>query len=387
MQVFTWDGPREVRYSSIDSLAHYAMMLNTGMMSMDPYTGAIKVWVGGINHRYYKYDHVYQAKRQAGSTFKPFAYLAALEAGMSPCDKYLDKNVRITYTEKGEEKVWEPKNADWVFSGRDMSLRWAMGKSVNSITAQITEKIGWDKVVDAAQRSGITSPLASVPSVSLGTNDVSVFEMVNAYSTFMNRGRRVEPMLVSRITDMDGKTVAEFETRSTQVISEEIAWLMTYMLRGSMEEPEGTSQGLWEWDLWQNNNQIGGKTGTASDYVDGWYMGVTKDLVTGVWVGCDERTIHFRNSQTGEGSRTALPIFGRYMERVYQDKELDYTYGPFPEPRVTINRRYNCPSPRIIYRDTTERDSIAPLRLPDSPTLEQELDVEELNRQLGDTQL
>src|SRR5690606_27674884 len=145
MQVFTWDGPREVRYSSIDSLAHYAMMLNTGMMSMDPYTGAIKVWVGGINHRYYKYDHVYQAKRQAGSTFKPFAYLAALEAGMSPCDKYLDKNVRITYTEKGEEKVWEPKNADWVFSGRDMSLRWAMGKSVNSITAQITEKIGWDK--------------------------------------------------------------------------------------------------------------------------------------------------------------------------------------------------------------------------------------------------
>lgn len=381
MKVFTWDGPKEVQYSSMDSLAHYAMMLNAGMMSMDPYTGEIKAWVGGINHQYYKYDHVYQSKRQAGSTFKPFAYLAALEAGMSPCDKYVDKAVRITYTENGEEKVWEPKNADWIFSGRDMSLRWAMGKSVNSITAQITEKVGWDKVVDAAKRSGITSPLASVPSVSLGSNDVSVFEMVNAYSTFMNRGRRVEPMLVSKIVNLDGKTIAEFETESTQAISEEIAWLMTYMLRGSMEEPEGTSQGLWEWDLWKNNNQIGGKTGTSSDYVDGWYMGVTKDLVTGVWVGCDERSIHFKNSQTGEGSRTALPIFGKYMEKIYRDTDLGYTYGPFPEARVTISRKYDCPSPRIIRRDSTEVDSIAPLQLPDSPVLEQP-DMEELKRQL-----
>src|SRR5690606_228074 len=160
-------------------------------------------------------------------------------------------------------------------------------------------------------------------------------------------GRRVEPMLVSRITDMDGKTVAEFETRSTQVISEEIAWLMTYMLRGSMEEPEGTSQGLWEWDLWQNNNQIGGKTGTSSDYVDGWYMGVTKDLVTGVWVGCDEQSIHFKNSQTGEGSKTALPIFGQFMEALYKHPELGITQGEFPEAKVEIKKKYNCPSPRI----------------------------------------
>src|SRR5690606_30225966 len=164
--------------------------------------------------------------RQAGSTFKPFAYLAALEAGMSPCDKYLDKNVRITYTEKGEEKTWEPKNADWVFSDREMSLRWAMGRSVNSITAQITEEVGWDKVVDAAHRSGITSELASVPSVSLGSNDVSVFEMVNAYATFMNKGQKVEPLLVAEIVDYDGRTVASFQTTVTRVISEEVAWLM-----------------------------------------------------------------------------------------------------------------------------------------------------------------
>ncbi len=383
MEVFTWDGPKEVQYSTLDSLAHYAMMLNAGLMSMDPYNGEIKAWVGGINYRYYKYDHVVQSKRQAGSTFKPFAYLAALEAGKSPCDKYTDKFVRIVYSENGAEKIWEPKNADWVFSGREMSLRWAMGRSVNSITAQITEEIGWDKVVDAAHRCGITSPLASVPSVSLGSNDVSVFEMVNAYATFMNRGRHVEPVLVSKIVDYHGKTVATFETTASQAISEEVAWLMGYMLRGTMEEPEGTSQALWEWDLWKSGNQIGGKTGTSSDYVDGWYMGVTKDLVTGVWIGCDERSIHFRNSQTGEGSRTALPVFGRFMERIYHDDALDYGYGPFPEPTVKITRKYNCPSPRTPRPDSLSVDSLTPLRLPDTP-LEIPTDIEEIGKQLGD---
>lgn len=370
MEVFTWDGMKEVAFSSMDSLAHYAMMLNTGVMSMDPYTGEIKVWVGGINHAYYKYDHVIQSKRQPGSTFKPFVYLAALEAGMSPCDKYVDRPVRITYLEDGEEKVWEPKNADWVFSGRSMSLRWAMGKSINTITAQLTEELGWDRVVEAAQRAGIRSPLASVPSVGLGASDVSVFEMVNAYATFMNEGKRVEPILVARIEDLDGKVIKKFGTVAEQAISPEVAWLMGYMLRGSMEEPEGTSQALWEWDLWRDGNQIGGKTGTSSDYVDGWYMGVTKDLVTGVWVGCDERSIHFTSSQTGEGSRTALPIFGKFMEKVYRDGSLGCTYGPFPEPTVEINRPYRCPSPRVAPPDT-----IAPPQIR-APDLLQELPID-----------
>jgi len=383
MEVFTWDGMDSVRYSTLDSLAHYARMLNAGLMSMDPYTGDIKAWVGGINHRYYQYDHVIQSKRQAGSTFKPFAYLAALEAGKSPCDTYKDQFVRITYTENGAEKTWEPKNADWVFSGREMSLRWAMGRSVNSITAQITEEVGWDKVVDAAHRCGITSPLASVPSVSLGSNDVSVFEMVNAYATFMNKGKRVEPVLVSSIVDAQGKTVATFKTTESQVISEEIAWLMGYMLRGSMEEPEGTSQGLWEWDLWKKNNQIGGKTGTSSDYVDGWYMGVTKDLVTGVWIGCDERSIHFRNSQTGEGSHTALPVFGKFMEMVYHDDSLTYGYGPFPAPTVTITRKYDCPTPYLQRPDSLLLDTVGPLRLP-AAQLEIPTDLAEIGVQLKD---
>src|SRR6478672_644898 len=173
-----------------------------------------------------------------------------------------------------------------------MTLRWAMGKSVNSITAQITEQVGAENVVKYAHLSGIESDLKAVPSVSLGPNDVSVFEMVRAYGTFLNKGVRSEPILVEKITDQDGKVIEAFKSEQKRTLSEEIAWLMIYMLRGGMEEPGGTSQALWEWDLFGKNNQIGGKTGTSSDYVDGWYMGVTKDLVTGVWVGCDERSVH-----------------------------------------------------------------------------------------------
>lgn len=355
MEVFTWDGMEKVNYSTMDSLKHYLMMLNTGMMAMDPYNGEIKVWIGGINHHYYKFDHVNQAKRQAGSTFKPFAYLAALESGMSPCDKYVDKPVRIEFVnKKGEHEVWEPKNADWTFSYREMSLRWAMARSLNSVTAQITEAIGWDKVVDAAYKCGIDSKLESVPSVGLGSNDVSVFEMVKAYGTFMNQGKRIEPILVSKILDMEGNVLAEFKAEEKQVVDPENAWLMTYMLRGTVEEPGGTSQALWEWDLFKGGNEIGGKTGTSSDYVDGWYIGLTKDLVAGVWVGCDEQSIHFKNSATGEGSKTALPIYALFMEELYKHPELGVTFGKFPESTVEIRKNYKCPSPRIeVQPDTT----------------------------------
>ena len=357
MTVFTWEGDQEVEMSTMDSLKHYVSMLNTGMMAMDPYRGEIKVWVGGINHRYYKFDHVNQAKRQAGSTFKPFVYLTALEAGMEPCDTYEDKPVRLDFVNnEGEKEIWEPKNADWTFSHRDMSLRWAMARSLNTITAQITMDVGWDKIVETAHRVGIDSHLASVPSVGLGSNDVSVFEMVNAYATFMNEGKRVEPLLVSEIYDNNGELIASFKTTEKQVVDPENAWLMTYMLRGTIEEPGGTSQALWEWDLFGDENQIGGKTGTSSDYVDGWYMGVAKDLVSGVWVGCDEQSIRFKNSQTGEGSKTALPIYAAFMEKLYRHPELGVTKGKFPDSKVEILKKYNCPSPRI--RTVSPPDSV-----------------------------
>ena len=357
MTIFSWNGDKDVEFSTLDSIKYYAKILNTGMMSLDPFNGKIKVWIGGDDNTYFKYDHVNQSKRQAGSTFKPFAYLAALESGMSPCDKFTDKPVTIKYKVGNGTEVWEPKNSSYSFSYNEMSLRWAMARSVNSITAQITEKVGWDKVVEYAHKCGIESKLKSVPSVSLGPNDVSVFEMVRAYGTFLNKGEKVEPILVEKITDQDGHIIEEFTAKKVQVLSKEIAWLMLYMFRGGMEEPGGTSQALWEWDLWKNNNQIGGKTGTSSDYVDGWYMGITKDLVTGVWVGADDRSIHFKTSQTGEGSRTALPIFGKFMEKVYKDRSTGITEGPFPKSEVKITRNYVCESPRMI-RDTIAIDSL-----------------------------
>ncbi len=357
MKIFTYKGDRDTLFSTMDSIRYYGKILNTGMMTMEPRTGKIKVWVGGIDHKFFKYDHVNQAKRQAGSTFKPFAYLAALESGMSPCDKFIDKPVRITYQDGNETKYWEPKNADWSNSYQEMSLRWAMGRSVNTITAQITEKVGWDNVVKWAKECGIESPLKSVPSVALGSNDVTVYEMVRSYSTFLNEGNRVDPILVEKITDQNDHVIEEFTAKVKRVLSEEIAWLMLYMFRGSIEEPRGTSQALWEWDLFKKGNQIGGKTGTSSDYVDAWYMGITKDLVTGVWIGCDERTAHFKNGEQGEGSRTALPIFAKFMEKVYKDPSSGYTYGPFAKPNVEITRTYNCPTPRPVI-DTVQVDSV-----------------------------
>jgi penicillin-binding protein 1A len=357
MKVFTWKGDQDTLFSTLDSIKYYGKILNTGMMTMDPFTGKIKVWVGGIDHQFFKYDHVNQSKRQAGSTFKPFAYLAALESGMGPCDTFTDKPVRISYQDKGETKYWEPKNSDWSVTYQEMSLRWAMARSVNTITAQVTEKVGWDNVVKWAKECGIESPLQSVPSVSLGPNDVTVFEMVRAYGTFLNKGVRTDPILVEKITDLDDNIIEEFTAKTKKVLTDEIAWLMLYMLRGGMDEPGGTSQALWEWDLWKKGNQIGGKTGTSSDYVDAWYMGVTKDLVTGVWVGCDERTAHFKNGETGEGSRTALPIFAKFMEKVYKDPTTGYTLGPFPKYKEKLSVTINCPSPRFV-QDTTAMDSL-----------------------------
>jgi penicillin-binding protein 1A len=356
MTVFTWNGDKDTTFSSVDSIKYYTRILNTGMMTIEPSTGQIKVWVGGIDYHHFKYDHVNQAKRQAGSTFKPFAYVTALDNGFTPCDKFTDKPVSIKYMDGNRQEVWAPNNADFKFSYQDMSLRWAMGKSVNSITAQVTQAVGWDKIVQYAHKLGIESPLKSVPSVSLGSNDVSVYEMVRAYSTFLNKGVKIDPLLVTKITDQDGNVIQEFTLKTEKVLSEETAWLMLYMFRGGMEEPGGTSQALWEYpELWKKDNQIGGKTGTSSHYVDGWYMGITKDLVTGVWVGADDRSVHFTNSETGEGSHTALPIFAQFMTKVYADPKSGYTWGLFPKPWVKITKEYDCPSPRLA--DSTATDS------------------------------
>ena len=366
MKVFTWkkdDNDTTLVMSPLDSLAYYKRFLQSGMMCMDPFTGQVKAWVGGLDFRFFKYDHVKQGRRQAGSTFKPFVYLTALDNGYTPCDRIRDERVTINYVENGKPMQWQPDNVTREYTGSNMTLRYAMARSVNSVTAQLTEKVGWENVAKYAHKVGITSPLLSVPSIGLGSGgDVSVFEMVNAYSTFMNSGFRSEPRLVTRIEDRNGNVIKQFDPVQKRAIPAETAWLMTYMLRGGMEEPGGTSQALWDYELWRNDNQIGGKTGTTSNYSDGWYMGMTKDLMTGVWVGGEDRSIHFTGSQQGEGGRTALPIFGKFMEKIYQDKELDYRPGQFPKASVKIIKKYNCVSPeprrRVEAVDTIAADNL-----------------------------
>jgi penicillin-binding protein 1A len=403
MRIFSWDkGEKEVVMSPMDSIRYYKKLLQAGMMTIDPFTGHVKAWVGGLNYDYFKYDHVKQGRRQPGSTFKPILYTAAIDgAGLSPCDKIQDRPFTLEYRENKEDKVWSPKNADGRFSWNTYTLRKAMAKSVNSVAAELTYKIGtlktddankklnkdWGQkqydmeqgasmVLDYARKMGISSPMEPVPSIGLGSFDVSLYEMVAAYGCFVNNGIYNKPQIVTRIADKNGKVLYDFtsEAKSHQAISRESAYIMTYMLRGGVEESGGTSKGLFNYDLFPNYKaQMGGKTGTTSNYSDAWYMGITRDLVSGVWVGGDDRSIHFRGA-AGEGSRMALPIFGRYMELVFKDKSLPYKPGPFPKPTFTIEKPWddcskwkdpNAPASSGSSNKDTSADSLAPAEKPD----------------------
>jgi penicillin-binding protein 1A len=356
MKVFTWEGERDTTFSPMDSLKYYKKFLHTGFMAMNPHTGHIKAWVGGINYKYFQYDHVYQSKRQPGSTFKPFVYATAIENGYTPCDRIMDRPITVVYEENGEQKTWSPHNADWTYSYDTLTLRRAMAKSINSVTARLTEKVTPQRVVEYAKKMGITSKLEVVPSIGLGSSDVSVFELVGSYCTFVNKGVWTQPIYITRIEDSNGKLIEEFVPMRQKALSEETAWLMITMLKAGLEEPGGTSQALFQYNLFKGN-ELGGKTGTSSNHSDGWFVGVSKDLVGGAWVGGEHRSIHFRTGQLGEGAKTALPIFGRFMEKVYADKSLDVKMGYFPKATVKITKQYYCPTKIKPKEDTLASDS------------------------------
>lgn len=364
MELFHWDGDKTVQCSPLDSLRHELAILQCGLLAIDPFSGQIKMWVGGINYSHYKYDHVKQMSRQPGSTFKPFVYATAFEKGLGPCDKEVDSPVKIVYQEKGETKEWAPRNADWQFTYDEYTLRRAMAKSVNTIAAKLTERVGADAVAAVAKKMGISSYLEPLPALGLGSSDVSLFEMVGAYAVFMNLGEWIEPHFVSKVYDRKGELIFEFKPQRRQALSEETAFLMTYMLRGGIEEPGGTTRALWEWPgAFKNYNQVGGKTGTSQNYSDGWFMGVTKDLVVGCWVGADQRRVRFRNSQTGEGSKTALPVVGRFLEMAYDDV---LSPGKFPSPRDgAVKKPWNCLTilPSAPERDSLEIESMESIQL------------------------
>ncbi|SEI85090.1 penicillin-binding protein 1A [Dyadobacter koreensis] len=360
MTVYDWKTSGQIKkyWSSMDSLDYYKRILRAGMMAMDPHNGQIKAWVGGLDYNFFKYDHVKQGRRQPGSTFKPFVYTTAIDDStfnMTPCDQIEDKPFQKTYMEDGVEKEWKPRNATGYFTYSNMTLRRALAQSVNSVTAQLTDDVGAADVVRYAKKMGITTPLKPVPSIGLGPFDVSLYDMVAAYSVFVNNGNYTQPILVTKIEDRNGKIIEEFVSESRRAISEESAFLMVHMLKGGVEEPGGTSGSIkWRYDVAKNNNEIGGKTGTTSNNSDGWFMCITRDLVIGAWVGGDDRSIHFRTTNLGEGAKTALPIVGSFLEKVYRDKSIGIEPGPFPKPSFKISKEYNCPT----YYEPSRSDSL-----------------------------
>ncbi len=337
MKVFSWEGEIDTVLSPLDSMRYYKRFLQTGFMAMDPQSGNIRAWVGGIDHKYFKYDHVKQGRRQPGSTFKPFVYGTAIENSYYPCFPLYDVSPQF----KVPGGTWRPKNADGGYgTGEKMTIRMAMAQSINSITAQVMQRVQVENVVKFAKRMGITSPLDAVPSLCLGTSDLSVYELVGAYSTFANEGIYTKPYYITRIEDKNGNVLENFVPETRQAITEETAYLMIHMLKGGVEEEGGTSRGLSY--AVKAGNEIGGKTGTTNNASDGWYMGLTHNLVAGAWVGGDDRSIHFRNWAMGQGGKTARPIWDKFMQKVYNDKELSVKKGAFKRPDRGLNVELNC---------------------------------------------
>ena len=352
MKVFSWEGEVDTLFSTMDSLKYYKNFLQAGFISIEPKTGYIRSWVGGINHKFFKYDHVKQGKRQPGSTIKPIVYAAAIDNGYSPCYPVVD--APVVFELPGQDPpYWRPDNHNGKWSGETMTLRRAMAKSVNSITAFITKKVSPATVVDYAKKLGIQSKLDPVPAVCLGAGgDVSLFDLVGAYSTFINKGIWTEPFFISRIEDKYGNLIQEFIPTKKEALSEETAFLMLHMLKGAKEEEGGTARGLNpELTI---NNDIGAKTGTTQNASDGWFIGVTHNLVSGAWVGGDDRSIHFRNWVLGQGARTAMPIWQQYMMEVYADNNLNIDKGRFDEPIKNISVEIDC----SVYNNEIKSDSI-----------------------------
>tara|TARA_Y100000766_G_scaffold285181_1_gene306873 strand:- start:7818 stop:10079 length:2262 start_codon:yes stop_codon:yes gene_type:complete len=335
MRVFTWKGEKDTIMTPLDSIKYYKYFIHSGMMSMDPNTGHVKAYVGGIDYKYFKYDHVKVGKRQVGSTFKPFLYALALQEGYSPCYEIPNVPVVFEKTQWGlPEKDWVPKNSDDKYEGVLMDLRFGLANSINTITAYIMKQFGPHSVLDLAKKMGITSRLNPVPSICLGTFDLSVYEMVGAYSTFVNKGIWTEPLIISKIENKNGILLHEYSSKTNEAMSEKTADLMVRLLQGVVDgvyNPHakismGTGVRLRR--KYNFQNEIGGKTGTTQNNSDGWFMGITPNLVTGVWSGNEDRSVRFRTTFYGQGANMALPIWAEYMKSVYADS---LTLGIYPK--------------------------------------------------------
>nr|WP_308595007.1 transglycosylase domain-containing protein [uncultured Parabacteroides sp.] len=318
MRVFSWDGAIDTIMSPMDSIRYHKSFLRTGFMSMDPRTGHVKAYVGGIDYNDFQYDMVNGGRRQIGSTIKPFLYSLAMIEGISPCDEMLHVQQRLT-DENG--KLWEPRNANKKLIGEMVSVQWGLQNSDNWVTAWLMSQLSPYTFVRLLHSFGLKNEMDPVISICLGTPDVSVGEMVSAYTTFANKGIRVEPLYVTRIEDMSGNTIANFNPQMSEVLTEDASYKMLHMLKNVIDGGTGgrvrSRYGI--------KAPMGGKTGTTQNNSDGWFMGFTPSLVSGVWVGGEDRSIHFDRMSEGQGASMALPIYGLYMQKVYADKTLGYS--------------------------------------------------------------
>lgn len=328
IRVFTYKGEKDTTMSYWDYLKYNLHFLHAGFISIEPQTGYVRAWVGDVDFKYFKYDHVKQGLRQPGSTFKPLLYSCAIDRNeLTPDSKVMDRPETFTLP---DGKTWTPKNSDGKYRNDYLTLRQALAKSVNSVSAYLISNLapngkGPELLVEYAKKMGITSPLDPVPTLCLGTSDVSVFELTSAYSVFVNQGIWKEPIMLTRIEDKYGSTIEEFRNESRQVLNEQTAAYMIELLKGSVEEEGGTSVSLRT--VYKLPCEVGGKTGTTQGSSDGWFIGITPELVSGAWVGGEERSIRFRSMQYGQGAKMALPIFGNYMQKICADRSLNYKFN------------------------------------------------------------
>lgn len=336
MKVFTWKGEKDTVMSPMDSIKYYKTYLQAGFMAMDPHTGFVKAWVGGINHKHFKYDHVRVGARQVGSTFKPFVYTLAIMNGVAPCERVPNQPVTIYY----DDKEWTPRNSSHKsLDGKMLTLKYALAQSVNYVTAHVMKQYNPEAVITVARRMGITAKMDPYPSICLGTPDITLYEMVGAYSTYANEGTWIEPTFVTRVEDKNGKVLYEYVPKRTEVMSEEKAYVMLELLKGVTLY--GTGASLRGGDF-RFTGDIAGKTGTTQHNADGWFMGMTPDLVGGAWVGAEDRSVHFNSMEEGQGSRLALPIWGHFMKQVWDDKKLKISKGSFEKPSKKIEVEMDC---------------------------------------------
>lgn len=332
MEIFSWKGNIDTTMTPMDSIKYYKMFLRNSMMVMDPSNGEVRAWVGGIDFEHFKYDQVKMGTRQVGSTAKPFTYAVGIDNGYSPC--YQVNNVPYTVTGYGEP--WTPRGYGSIPGY--LTLRKALANSQNYITAWVMQQVGPTAVSTLIKRMGVTTDVPPYPSIALGSFEASVYDMVGAYGAFVNHGVWTEPIYLTRVEDKNGNVLYERKPKVVQALNEQTAYVMTYMLKGVVEQGTGVRL-RYKYGL---NNPIGGKTGTTNDNSDGWFMGITPQLVAGVWTGCEDRAIHFRSTNLGEGANTALPIFALFMKKVYADSSLEIKKGDFEAPKNGTTITLDC---------------------------------------------